>query len=189
MELDINNGIAVIPITGTLWRYSYSRIRREVTAARDNYGGKATCLRVLSPGGLLRGCKELGDFVYDVNKVKPIYTYADGLMCSAAYWIGSGGKMIAAPVTADVGSIGVRMLHIDWSKWNEDMGLAFTHLTAGEYKALGNEDEPLGKKARDYFQGMLDQTYDIFLDSVARQRGMDREAVLAAADGKVLRSA
>ena len=185
VDLDVRNHIAVIAVTGALYRWSYNRIRREVAAAVKDPSVQAICLHVNSPGGLVSGCKELGDFLFDAGKKKHIYAYADGQMCSAAYWLGSVARHIAAPQTAAVGSIGVRTLHVDWSKWNQDMGLAFTHLAAGEYKALGNEDEPLNKKARAYFQEKLDTIYSIFIDAVARNRRVSTEKAQGMADGKV----
>ena len=127
----------------------------------------------------------LADFISDARKKKHIYAYADGTMCSAAFWIGSAATDIAAPVTASIGSIGVRTIHIDWSKWNEKAGLNFTHLAAGSYKALGNEDEPLNKKATEYFQSRLDTLYTIFVDSVAANLKVDSKKALLMADGKV----
>jgi hypothetical protein len=107
-------------------------------------------LRVNFPGGLVSGCKALADSIATAGQTKKIYAYADGGMCSAAYWIGSAVGEIAAPVTASVGSIGVRTIHVDWSKWNDKAGLSFTHIAAGAYKTLGNEDESLSKQAKDY---------------------------------------
>lgn len=185
VDLDIRNHIAVIAVTGSLYRWSYHRIRREVAAAVKDPSVRAICLLVNSPGGLVSGCKELGDFLFDTGKQKHIYAYADGQMCSAAYWLASVARDISAPQTASIGSIGVRTLHIDWSKWNQDMGLAFTHLAAGVYKALGNEDEPLNKKARAYFQEKLDTLYSIFIDAVARNRRVSTEKAQGMADGKV----
>ncbi|CCK81205.1 S49 family peptidase [Desulfobacula toluolica] len=185
VNLNIQNEIAIIPVQYSLYRFSYDLIRNQVEAAINDPAVKAIALKIFSPGGLVTGCKELADFIFDAGKKKHIYAYADGLMCSAAYWIGSAARHIAAPVTASVGSIGVRTVHVDWSKWNENAGLNFTHLTAGTYKALGNEDEPLSKQAKDYFQTRLDHLYTIFVDSVARNRGVDAEKALAMADGKV----
>ena len=185
VDLDIRNHIAVIAVTGALYRWSYNRIRREVAAAVKDPSVQAICLKVNSPGGLVSGCKELGDFLFDAGKKKHIYAYADGQMCSAAFWLASAARNISAPQTAAIGSIGVRTLHVDWSKWNQDMGLAFTHLAAGEYKALGNEDEPLNKKARAYFQEKLDTIYSIFIDAVARNRRVSTEKAQGMADGKV----
>jgi len=184
-NLTIKNEIAIIPVQSSLYRFSYDLIRNRVEAAVNDPAVKAVVLKIFSPGGLVTGCKELADFIFDAGKKKHIYAYADGLMCSAAYWIGSAARHIAAPVTASVGSIGVRTVHVDWSKWNENAGLSFTHLAAGAYKTLGNEDQPLDKKSKDYFQARLDQLYTIFVDSVARNRGVDSEKALAMSDGKV----
>jgi len=192
IQLNIHNGVAIISITGTLYprdswysQTSYEQIREQVNAAVSDSAVQAIVLKISSPGGLVSGCKELADFIFQAGKTKHIYAYADGQMCSAAYWIGSAARDIAAPVTADIGSIGVRMIHIDWSKFNDEMGLKYTHLAAGSYKTLGNEDEPLNKKAKDYFQAQLDTLYTIFVDSVAKNRRVDTEKALAMADGKV----
>lgn len=185
VELDVRNGVAVIEVIGGLWRYDYANLRRKVEAALGSPAVRAMVMQFRSPGGLVSGCKETADFIFKAGKQKHIYAYADGMMCSAAYWIGSAAREIAAPATADIGSIGVRTLHIDWTGWNEQAGLKFTHIAAGRYKTLGNEDEPLGKEAREYFQSRLNATYDIFVDAVAAQRGVDREKALAMADGKV----
>ena len=185
IKLDIQNNIAIIPVQYSLYGFSYDRIRQQIKAAIEDSSAKSIVLKIKSPGGLVSGCKELADFIYDAGKIKNIYAYADGTMCSAAYWLGSAAKNIAAPITASIGSIGVRMLHVDWSKWNKNAGLAFTHLAAGSYKALGNEDEPLNKKAKDYFQTHLDTIYSIFVDSVATHRGVTSQEALAMADGKV----
>ena len=176
-------GAAIVPVLGPLFRGSYNRIRERIKAAAEDSSVKVIVLRVNSPGGLVSGVKELADFISKVDK--PVYVYADGLMASAAYWIGSAARQIAAPVTASIGSIGVRTLHIDWSKWNERQGLAFTHLAAGSYKVLGNEDEPLSQEAKNYFLDQLNTLYNIFVESVAKQRKVDRKKAENMADGKI----
>lgn len=184
-DYPVDQGIAIVGVTGSLYRFSYDRIRAQVASAVANPAVRAVLLRVNSPGGLVSGCKELADFIATAGKTKKIYAYADGGMCSAAYWIGSAAGEIAAPVTASVGSIGVRTVHVDWSKWNDKAGLSFTHIAAGAYKTLGNEDEPLSKQAKDYIGNRLDTLYTIFVDSVAGNRGVSREKALAMADGRV----
>ncbi|MCP3943233.1 MAG: S49 family peptidase [Desulfobacteraceae bacterium] len=185
VNLNIQSAIAIIQVQYSLYRFSYDRIRAQIDAAVNDRGVKAIVLKIFSPGGLVTGCKELADFIFDAGKKKHIYAYADGLICSAAYWLGSAADHIAAPITASVGSIGVRTVHVDWSKWNENAGLNFTHLAAGSYKTMGNEDEPLSKEAKGYIQARIDQIYTIFVDSVARNRGVDTKKALSMADGKV----
>ena len=63
------------------------------------------------------------------------------MMCSAAYWLGSVARSVAAPVTASLGSIGVRTLHIDWSGWNEKAGLRLLDVI-GEDHVMFESDYP-----------------------------------------------
>jgi len=193
---EIRGGVAVIPIAGSLtkrtsfwsWyfgRSTYESIRQQVQMALDDPGAKAILLNVDSPGGLVDGCLECADFLFRAAAKKPVYAWADGQMTSAAYKLGSVAREISAPATAMLGSIGVVMAHIDFSKMDERMGIKVTYLTAGKYKAMGNDAEPLSKEAEAYLQDHLDRTYSIFVDTVARNRAMDTEKVLAMADGKV----
>lgn len=193
----VANGVAVIPVVGVLtkqnigltwdfWSFrEYSGIRANIDAALSDPSVKSILLMIDSPGGMVGGAKELADYIYSVREQKPFYAYADSLMASAAYWIGTAAGYIAAPATAEVGSIGVRTTHVDFSQMDQRMGIKITHLTAGTYKAMGNDAEPLSQEAADYIQGTLDTLYSLFVDGVARNRNVTTDAALAMADGKV----
>lgn len=64
--------------------------------------------------------------VREVAKSKPIVAVANGMAASAAYAIASGAGQIAVPPTGLVGSIGVIALHLDFSKFLEEEGIART---------------------------------------------------------------
>ncbi len=190
IDIRVVDGIAIIPMTGAIakdhgWMSYYSGrefsgylgIREKVEKALLMPNVKTILFNVDSPGGTVDGCKECADFLRAASEKKPIYTYVDGSMMSAAYWLGSVGKVIAAPETAQIGSIGVRTLHSDWSEYDKNMGIKYTHITAGKYKAIPNSDEPLSKEALDYVQSSLDQTYAIFVADVAGNRGIDSKKI------------
>jgi len=195
-DLEVTDSVAVIRISGALqkeraryWFWldresTYAQIREEVEAALEDSGVKTICLKVDSPGGDVDGVKELSDFLHRAASKKPIYAYADGLMCSAAYWLSSIAKEIAAPATAQVGSIGVVTMHVDRSKAQEEYGYKITYMTAGKYKAFGNPSEPLTEESKGYIQDRLDRLYSIFIDDVARNRGVTTDKALTMADGK-----
>jgi signal peptide peptidase SppA len=190
-------GVAIIDIKGSLsknvswWGHyfgratSYAWIKEQVQTAIDLDEVKTVLLSFDSPGGDVDGVKESSDFIYNAAQIKPFYTYADGCMCSGAYWLGSIGKTIAAPATADIGSIGVRTVHVDRDEMNKKKGMKITHLAAGEYKALGNGDEPLNGSAKDYILSQLNQVYHIFMDDVTRNRNIDKSETKKMAEGKV----
>lgn len=170
---------------GCCGRISMREVAASVRAAAADPGVRAVLLDVDSPGGTVDGVEELADVVASAAEQKPLYAYANGLMCSAAYWVSSAAREIAAPASAEIGSIGVVAMHFEISGLAEKTGVKFTVLTAGTYKAMGNMVEPLSDAARDYLQEGLDGVYELFLETVAKGRGVDMEKARAMADGKV----
>jgi signal peptide peptidase SppA len=196
---ELRGDTAVIRVTGALTKEpgifsylfsglgarTYDDVIRLADAADNDPRVKKKVLKLNTPGGTVAGAFEAAHFLAKSGEKKPIYAYVDGQMTSAGLLLGAPAKQIAAPKTAQVGSIGVIWAHINEEKLNEQIGIEVTYLTAGKYKKFGNPDEPLSKEAEAYFQDRLDRTYSFFVDDVARYRNMLTEAVLKAADGRV----
>lgn len=189
-DIRVVDGVAVIPMNGAMandygWTgyfsgtefAGYKGIRQRVEKALALPGVKAILLNVNSPGGTVQGCKECADFLKTAAQVKPVYAWVNGQMTSGAYWLSSVATEIAAPETALIGSIGVVTMHADWSGYNEKVGVSYTYLSAGKYKAVGNPDEPLSKDGKDYIQDRLDQLYTLFIQAVAENRNLKPEQV------------
>lgn len=188
--------VAIVPVTGTLsknglrmWGMDLLTSMRGIGAAlrqaEADPAVRAILLDVDSPGGTMDGIEELAGAVSAAGTGKPLYAYADGLMASAAYWLSCGAREIAAPATAEVGSIGVVMMHRELSKAMDAFGIKYTVIAAGHYKAAGNSVEPLSDEMRAYLQSGIDDTYELFLRAVEQGRGVSREKALAMADGKI----
>lgn len=185
--------VAVVPVVGALVKRNswfscfntYSDVQAMVSQALDDPRAAAVLLLIDSPGGSVDGCQELAEFLATAAGRKPLFAYADGQMTSAAYWLGSCAREIAAPPTAVVGSIGVVTVHHDRSGMDEKAGLKRTYLSAGRFKAAGHDAAPLSDEGRSVIQGFLDDTYAIFLRDVAKNRGLDLSSAETWADGKV----
>lgn len=188
--------VAIVPVTGALTKNGLRLFGMDLLASMRGIGAalqqaeadpavRAILLDVDSPGGTVDGIEELAAAVTTAGAGKPLYAYADGLMASAAYWLSCGAREIAAPATAEVGSIGVVMLHREMSKALEEVGIKYTVIAAGHYKAAGNSVEPLSDEMRAYLQSGIDDTYELFLQAVERGRGVSREKALTMADGRI----
>ena len=165
---------------------SYSQVSETINAAMSDDRIRAIILNIDSPGGVVSGVEAVSDLVYNARSEKPIVAYTNGMMASAAHWIGSAAEILFAEKTALIGSIGVLRIHVDYSEKEKMDGIKTTYLTAGKYKALGNDSEPLSNEAKDVFQAELDYIYSIFVDFIARNRDVETNAVLTdMADGKV----
>lgn len=188
-------GVAVVPIVGTLvhrasWMdatssdlVSYSEVTRNLIQAFDDPDVKAVLLEVDSPGGSVAGAFDLVDAVYAFRKAKPIWAAANEEACSAAYALASGASRLYLTRTGIVGSIGVIWQHVDQSKFDQALGVKYTVFNAGARKNDFNPHFPVSKEAQNWAQAEVDRAYGIFVDTVARNRGMDPEAVRATEAG------
>lgn len=196
----IEEGVALIPVMGMLTSYSYSgwgyygartgmldEVRPAIEAALADSAVDAILLDVASPGGTVTGMKELADYIASCReqKTKPMAAYANGLMASAAYMIGSATGCVFAPATATVGSIGVISVYQDFSKYNEKIGFSYSYITAGKWKAVGNPHSPMTDEERSYLQKRLATLYGHFTDSVSRNMGLDASQCAVWADGQI----
>lgn len=189
----LDGPVAVIPVVGPLskrgdWECSSMRdLAVDLAHAADNPAVRAILLDVDSPGGTVDGIEELALAATAAAARKPLYAWADGCMCSAAYWLSCAAREIAAGATAEVGSIGVVLVHWEISKAAEMAGFTFNVISAGRYKAVGNMVEPLSEEGRAVLQADVDGIYALFLEAVAsgRKMDMDMDKALAMADGRV----
>lgn len=195
---DVINGVAVIPVVGVIAKrmnmfskisdgVSTQLVERDFADAMANPDVKAIILETDSPGGAVDGTSELGKRIYYSRGQKPIVTWANGLIASAAYWIGTAADQIyISSDTTKVGSIGVITRHVDYSKMDEKEGVKQTLIYAGKYKAVGADNAPLSDEDRAIIQADIDYLYSIFVDTVAKHRGVDAATVLDnMADGRI----
>lgn len=194
----IVEGIAIIPIHGVIGKRmnlftqisggcSTEAVANDYITALNDPAVKGIILHIDSPGGTVDGTQLLADLIAQNRGVKPCIALADGMMCSAAYWIGCAADSInIVDLTTDVGSIGVVAAHMDISGWEEKQGVKTTEITAGKYKRAISQYAPLSEEGRAIIQSDLDQIYNLFLDTVAANRGSSVEDVVTnMAEGRV----
>lgn len=186
----VQGGVCVIRIEGTLvdklgclQPYSgmtgYDGIRANLRAALADPEVRAIALDIDSPGGEVSGCFDLVDMIYAARGTKPVHAILTESAYSAAYAIASAADRIIVPRTGGTGSVGVICMHVDWSKALTEAGIAVTLITYGDRKADGSEVLPLSKEALARFQADIDTMGDLFVTTVARNRGIKPDAVRA----------
>lgn len=197
-EYQVENGVAIIPIEGVIAKKMnlFSRIsggassemvKRDFNTAMEDPTVKSIILVIDSPGGTVDGTAELADAIYNTRGQKPIAAITDGMMASAAYWIGSAAdSLYITSDTTAVGSIGVVASHTDYSRREEQLGIKTTEITAGKYKRIASQYAPLSEEGRANIQASVDYLYSAFVNDVARNRGVSPEQVLNdMADGRL----
>ncbi len=177
------SGVAVIPLDGVMamkmnliMRYSggtsTEQFAAQVRAAGENDAVKAIVLLIDSPGGSVLGLENAADAVQWAAKKKRVVAVATGLMCSAAYYVGSAADEIVTAADAAVGSIGTVSVHGETSKADKKAGVKYTVIKQGKYKWATNRYEPLTAAAEAVEQEAVDSYYDAFVARVASNRGV-----------------
>lgn len=187
-------GIAVLPIEGVIAPKAnlFTRISggfsaqmgvKQVESAIADSRVKGLVLLIDSPGGSVFGTPELGAAVRELSAIKPIVAITDGMMASAAYWIGSAANAVyGTGPTVQVGSIGVVASHTHVPSGSAQV----TEITAGRYKRIASGTKPLTEEGAAYIQSQVDHLYSVFVDAVAENRGATADVVLEhMADGRV----
>lgn len=179
------NAVGVIPIRGTISQHARGDISSFMFGGATTEGVAASLREFLaddsiakivldidSPGGSTYGVTELASEIMKARSKKPIVAVANSLAASAAYWIGAAADEFYATPGGMVGSIGVLAIHQDISKAAETAGVKTTLVSAGKYKAAGNQFEPLDDETRARVQARINEAYDQFVHDVARGRGV-----------------
>lgn len=178
----VQNGVAVIEVTGTLvhrgeWigqssgATSYEGLVAQITAAGSDPTVRGVALEVDSFGGEVSGVFDLADQIRDLRAQKPVWAFVAEAALSAGYAIASQADRIVLPRTGEVGSIGVLWIHADHSQQLEDQGVAVTLVHAGSHKVDGNPFATLPEEVRSDMQARVEETRDLFVQTVAAGRG------------------
>lgn len=180
--------VAILPLYGVIFPRanlfsemsggtSLQRFTQAFRQAVNDPGISAIVFDVDSPGGQADGLDELAAEIRASRGRKPMVAVANHMMASAAYYLGSATDEVVAAPGAEVGSIGVRMKHVEVSRANDAAGITVTEIAAGRFKTEVSSDAPLSDDARAHLQTLVDESYELFVNAVAKGRGVSAATV------------
>lgn len=177
--------IAVIPVWGVISPHARDiedtsgppgtaaeSVGRLFDMALNDPNVSSIVLDVDSPGGTIGGVPELAGKIFGARGKKKVVASVSGMAASAAYWIATAAEEVAVTPSGEVGSVGVYMVHQDFSGFYGKEGVNHTIIKAGKYKAEGHHAEPLTDEAKASLQGRVDESYGLFVNAVAKHRGV-----------------
>jgi ClpP class serine protease len=192
LPFDIVDGVAVIPIEGTLvhkgsyvgmasGETSYEGLQAQILRAGRAPNVKGVVFEVDSFGGQVNGAFETASMIARLSQAKPTLAILTDHAQSAGYLLARAARKVIIPQHGSVGSIGAVMAHVDYSAMLAQRGIKVTVLAAGAHKAEGNPYEPLGKDAADRWRAELETIRLNFARAVAGSPGsrLDEASALA----------
>lgn len=181
--------VGVITIDGTI-QYdgttaSPEGLKVQLDRAAENDYVKAVVLRVNSGGGTATAGEEMAVYVrqFVESTGKPVVVSSASMNASAAYEISSQADYIFVAKTTAIGAIGTAMQITDLSGLLDKLGVNIDNITSADSKDSSYGTRALTEEERAYYQSMVDQINETFIETVASGRSMSEQDVRALATG------
>lgn len=181
-DASYHGGVGVISVSGIISRHTdmfasffglgsaaIENIAKDFQSLLDNEEVKSIILDFDTPGGAITGVNELAEIIYNARGIKPIKAYVTGMACSAGYFLAAACDEIIIDEMGQVGSIGVMRVV---SKQN-DKSVIFKS-SQSPMKNIDGESE----QGRAEYQAKVDYLASIFIDKVAKYRGITADEVI-----------
>lgn len=178
------DGIAVIHVDGALsyrsnWlayffdEDTYNSIEAAFDECLADDSVKGILFDINSPGGEVSGCADLADKIFNARGSKPygIVARTGGMMCSAAYWLGSSCEKVFTASNGTLGSIGVLCAFTNFKKSIVETTVVVSDLSPNK---VPDPNDPEGLKL---IKEELNSLAEVFIGAVARNRGTTVEDV------------
>lgn len=160
-----------------------SKVIRE---AREDSSVKAIVFRVNSGGGDAMASEVIWRELDLTRQVKPVIASMGDVAASGGYYIlASADTIVASPLTL-TGSIGVFFMSVNTGEFfRNKLGITFDGVKTNAYSDFGSFTRPLSATERNTIQLWVNNTYNTFIDHVAKGRGMSPLLVDQAGEGRV----
>jgi protease-4 len=187
--------VAVIPVEGVITSGRQSNlfpntsvaaadtIVDQIRRAEADGDVRAIVLYVNSPGGGVNASDVIYHTLEGVDK--PVVVLMGDTAASGGYYISMAADWIVAHPNTLTGSIGVISEFTNASGLLDKVGVDVVVITSGPRKDFGSPYREMTDAERQYWQGIVDETYADFVAIVAQGRHLPADQVLSLADGRV----
>lgn len=187
-------GIAIIPVSGPMMKSVSSmsggtstiRLRQQIRSARKDNEVLGAMLVLDTPGGTVKGNRDLADEVAAFAAAKPIYAFTEDLTASAGVSVASqANKRFANNATALYGCMGTYSVLVDASGRAEQLGLKVHVIKTGAYKGMGEPGSEITAEQLVEAQRIVNALNEGYLELIARGLQKPIEMIRSLADGRV----
>jgi capsid assembly protease len=194
----LKDGVALLNVEGPLLDrgeyfcgeifHGYDTLLAALREASADARVRGIFVRAATPGGVVAGgLPVLAQWMRENSARtggKPIWVYAD-MACSAGYWMAASADRIVAPRVGLIGSIGAVIVHENWARALDEVGVEITPIQFGAKKTDGAWWEALSDSARADLQAEIDQCGRDFVADVLAGRPQLTEAAVLGTEARV----
>ncbi|MCA5004474.1 signal peptide peptidase SppA [Sphingobacterium bovistauri] len=178
---------SIVDGEGSVGEIGGDKISRELRKLRQDDKVKAVVLRINSGGGSALASDVIWREVALTKKVKPVIVSMGDYAASGGYYIAAAADSIFAEKTTLTGSIGVFGLIPNLKGLlNNKIGVTFEDVKTGKFASLmSTPDKPLTEEEKAIIQVEVNNTYQTFMDRVAKGRNISIAQVDSIGQGRV----
>jgi protease-4 len=168
---------AIVEVNGAIASDTHASADNLVGALRRAFEAekaRAVVLRINSPGGSPVQAGYVYDEIVrlrDQNPDKKVYAVISDIGASGAYYIAAAADEIYANRASLVGSIGVVAGGFGFTDLMDKVGVDRRLYTAGDNKAFLDPFSPEQEEEVDFWQSVLENTHQQFIEAVKEGRG------------------
>ncbi len=149
----------------------------QLRKAAEDPGVKAVIMNLNTPGGEVTASDEIYEEVLNVRRRKPVVAMMNSIAASGGYYIAAGCSPIIANKLTLTGSIGVIISTFNYQKLFEKIGLQSEVYTSGRMKDMLNGGRARTPQEVEIIQKLVDNTYNVFVNIVAKSRNIPAEKI------------
>lgn len=176
------DGVAVLRVAGVMTPHlswlsalfggtSTHELGAQLNAMASDPAVKAALVVWDSPGGNVSGVPSARDAMRRLAAAKPTASMVQGVMASAAYWVGSAARAVYVEGATDVvGSLGVYM-RFGWNAAEPNS----MEIVRGKFKRASINGEAPSAEFIQHIEGQADYLYSTLIGDVAQHRGATAE--------------
>ncbi|WP_034550196.1 signal peptide peptidase SppA [Carnobacterium funditum] len=167
--------------------YNHQFFMEQLEAIKTDNSVKGVLLAINSPGGGTYESAQIKDKIDELQKVTkiPIYVSMGNVAASGGYYIAASADKIFASKETLTGSIGVIMSSLNLSELYEKIGIEDTTIKSGQFKDIGSASKKMTDEEQLILQGLVDDSYNRFIQVVTKGRNIDINEVKAISDGRI----
>ncbi len=173
-----------LPVVGDARAGDLTVVQLARQVARDR-SAAAVVLYVNSRGGSSTASQAMYSALQTVAAQKPLVVVMGPVAGSGGYFVAMPGTWVVARPGTLTGSIGVLTGKLVTSGLWEKLTATRETIAVGKHATLETDERPFSPEERNIIESQVASVYRAFLDIVAKNRRMERDAVQAVADGKV----
>ena len=175
--------VGIVEITGPI--ISSKKIIEDLNQLEQKEDIASIVIRIDSPGGSVAPTEEIYEKIKKVKKIKPVIASVGNVAASGGYYIAVAADSIFANKSSILGSIGVIISYPIMKDLFDKVGIDVETIKSGNLKDSGSFSRNPTTQDKIFFEKLILNMYNQFIDVIVKDRMMERNNVLSLADGRV----